>query len=398
MIDFSPNVVRLTPSATVAQGARVKQLLAAGHNVIDLTVGEPDFPTPPFISEAGIDAIRKGATRYTPAAGVPELRAAIAADLRRLSPHAPELNPAGVVVSAGAKQALFNVCFCLFGPDDRVLIPVPYWTTYPALVDLARAEPVMVAGREEQGFKVTPQDLERAAAEVGGVKGLFLNSPSNPSGAVYSLAEIEAIARWAAERGVWLISDEIYRRIYRGSELAPGLLDLDPALLERAVVVDGASKAFAMTGWRIGFSYSAPELALRVADLQSQTTTHASTPSQYAALAAYRAGEGAMAEYRTMSDAFARRRELVVGLFREHLPEVGFIEPEGAFYLFFRIEALARAGEDSLAFCERMLGSAGVALVAGEAFGDDRYVRLSYACSEERLREAVRRLAQQRVT
>ncbi len=394
MIEFSPNVARLVPSATIALGARVKQLLAAGEDIIDLTVGEPDFPTPSMVAEAGIEAIRRGRTRYTAAAGIPELRAAIAENLCRLSPRQDELSPAGVVVTSGAKQAIFNVCFCLFGPGDRVLIPAPFWTSYPTLIELSGAEPVPVAGMEERGFKITPEDLERAAS--GGVKGLLLNSPGNPTGAVYSLDEMEAIARWAAERGVWLISDEIYRRIYRAGRFAPGVLDLDPALLERTVVIDGASKAFAMTGWRIGFSYSSPELAKKAADLQSQTTTQPPTPSQYAALAAYRATEEEMPEYREMSAAFERRRELIVHLFQEELPEVRYVPPEGAFYLFFRIEALAQPGEDSLAFCERML-DAGVALIPGAAFGDDRFVRLSYAASDEKLHTAVRRMAAARV-
>lgn len=390
MTTFSANVARLEPSATIALSSRVKELIAGGRDVINLSVGEPDFATPAFIAEAGIDAIRAGRTRYTPAAGIPELRSAIAADLCRLSPH-QSLSAAGVVVSAGAKQALFNACFTLFGPGDRVLIPSPYWTTYPALVELARAEPVIVEGAVERGFKVTPDDLQQAAD--GSTKGLLLNSPGNPTGAVYSLAELEAIVRWALERGIWVISDEIYRRIYRGSELAPGLLDLDPGLLGRAVVIDGASKAFAMTGWRIGFSYSSRELADRFTALQSQTTSHAATPAQYAALAAYRAGDDGMDEYREMSLAFERRRDLVVRLLREHLPAVRFVEPEGAFYLFIHIAGMARDGEDANAVCERLLEKAGVALVPGGAFGNEDYVRLSYACSEDTLREAVRRVA-----
>lgn len=393
MTDISPNVARLKPSATIALAARVKELIHEGRDIINLTAGEPDFPTPAFIAEAGIAAIRAGHTRYTAAAGIPELRAAIAADLCRLSPH-QELSPAGVVVSAGAKQALFNACFTLFGPGDRVLVPVPYWTSYPAIVELARAEPVMVRGPEERGFKVTPDDLEAEARNGGGAKGLLLNSPCNPTGAVYSRDELEAILHWAAERGVWVLSDEIYRRIHRDGRLAPGLLDLDAALLERVVVIDGASKAFAMTGWRIGFSYSSPALAARFAALQSQTTSHATTPSQYAALAAYDAGEeeGA-AGYHSMAAAFEQRRELVMRLFRDYLPAVCFVEPEGAFYLFLRTDGLARSGETAITLCERLLDSAGVALVPGDAFGDDCYVRLSYACSEDALREAVRRLA-----
>lgn len=390
MIHFSPNVAKLQPSATISLSSRVKELMSAGRDIINLTAGEPDFPTPPFIADAGVRAIREGRTRYTPSAGVPELRAAIAADLSRLSPHQPSFDPARIVVSTGAKEALFNTCFSLFGPGDRVLIPVPYWTTYPEQIALARAEPVFANPAADHGFKVTPEDLERASD--GGVKGIILNSPSNPTGAVYSLEELEAILRWANARDAWVISDEIYRRIYHGDRLAPGLLDLDPALLERSVVIDGASKSFAMTGWRIGFSYSPHELATKISALQSQTTSHPSTPSQYAALAAYSAEEEHMQEYRTMSSAFERRRAHVVRLFRELLPGVRFLEPEGAFYLWIAVDGMARDGESDVALCERLIETVGVALVPGSAFGDERFVRLSYACSEDTLERAVQRL------
>jgi aspartate aminotransferase len=367
-------------------------LIAEGRDILDLTAGEPDVPTPAFVAEAGVDAIRAGRTRYTPAAGIAELRAAIARDLARSSTREITPDPAGVVVTAGAKQALFNALFSLFGPGDRVLVPVPYWTSYPALVELARAEPVFVHGDPAHGFKVTPAELDRAAEAAGGARGLLLNSPSNPTGAVYSHAELEAIARWAAERGVWLISDEIYRRIYHGG-LAPGVLDLEDALLERVVVIDGASKAFAMTGWRLGFSYSAPALAAKMAALQSQITTHAATPSQYAALAAYTVSDEQMTAYHEMAEAFERRRQLGIRLLREELPGVDFVEPEGAFYLFLRADGLGAPVTGSAAVCEWLLDSADVALVPGVAFGDDRYVRASYACAEEVLRDAVRRLA-----
>jgi aspartate aminotransferase len=391
MIEFSRNVARLQPSATISLASRVRELIAAGHDIINLTAGEPDFPTPRFICEAAERAIRDGKTRYTAAAGIPELRAAIAEDLRRVAPRQPSIDPSGVVVSAGAKESLFNLCFSLFGPGDRVLIPVPYWTTYEAQVVLSRAEPAFVPTREENSFKPTVEDLDRAAH--GGASGLILNSPSNPTGAVFSLAELEAIVRWAAERGIWILSDEIYRRIHQGGGLAPGLLDLEPHLLRRAVVVDGASKAFAMTGWRIGFSYGPPELAAKVAALQSQTTSHAATPSQYAALAAYSAGEAEMREYDAMTEAFDRRRELIVRLFRQHLPHVRFLEPHGAFYLWVGVGGLRRENESTPELCERLLEDAGVALVPGDAFGDDRYVRLSYATSEAALEDAVARLA-----
>jgi aspartate aminotransferase len=391
MTHFSANVSQLKPSATISLSNRVKELIAAGQDVINLTAGEPDFATPDFIAEAGIAAIRAGHTRYTAAPGIPALRTAIAADLQRLSPRQERIDPAGVVVSAGAKESLFNLCFALFGPGDRVLIPVPYWTTYPTQVELARAEPVFVHGDESRDFKVDVEHLERAAQ--GGAAGLILNSPSNPTGAVYTLEELERIVGWAAERGIWVISDEIYRRIYDADALAPGLLDLDPALLRRAIVVDGASKAFAMTGWRIGFSYGPAEVATKVAALQSQTTSHAASPSQYAALAAYSATEEQNEAYREMCRAFARRRRHVVERFRERLPGVDFLEPRGAFYLWVRADGLARAGESTLQVCERLLNDGGIAVVPGEAFGDDRYVRLSYATSEEELDRAVERLA-----
>lgn len=390
MTGFSSNVESLQPSATIAVSSRVKQLIAAGEDILDLCVGEPDFPTPGFIAEAGIRAIREGRTRYTPAPGIPELRAAIAAELSRLSTSGIEAEGHGVVVSSGAKQALFNACFTLFGPGDRVLIPVPYWTTYPAIVELARAEPVFVEGDPATGGKVTPDDLERAADR--GVRGLMLNTPSNPTGAVYSHGELEAIARWAADRGVWLVSDEIYRRISFDGPLAPGVLDLPRELLERVVLIDGASKAFSMTGWRIGFSYTSAGLAEKLSALQSQTTSNASSPAQHAALAAYRADDAGNAEIEAMRIEFMRRKELLVSLFRERLPHVRFFEPQGAFYLWIDTGGLAREGEGSIDFCERLLSDAGVALVPGAAFGDDRHARLSFAYPEATLREAVNRL------
>jgi aspartate aminotransferase len=392
MSRFSENIQALQPSATIALSSRVKELVAAGRDILNMTAGEPDFDTPDFIKEAGIRAIREGKTRYTPSAGIPELRKAIAADLQQMSPKQPKIDPAGIVVSAGAKECLFNLCFTLFGPGDRVIVPGPYWTTYPEQIALARAEPVEVFGSDENGCKVTPEQLDEAAAG-GRVSGIILNSPGNPTGAVYSLEELEAIVRWANQHQAWVISDEIYRRIHRGGTLAPGLLDLDPALLERAIVVDGASKAFAMTGWRIGFLYGPKAVAAKASALQSQTTSHPSSPAQYAALAAYSANDSQMEAYRTMQDAFERRRLRVISLFRELLPDVPFVEPHGAFYLWFRADALGRDGEPASPVCERLLEEAGVAVVPGAAFGDDRYARLSYACSEETLQKAVERIA-----
>lgn len=391
-MELSSNIAALQPSATMAVANRAKELVAAGKDVVELTVGEPDFDTPEFISEAGIQAIRDGKTRYTPAAGINPLRAAVAQDLQRLSTRDIDLDPQGVVISAGAKQALFNVIFSVFGPGDRVIVPVPYWTTYPELIKLARAEPVFAKGPADNSYKITVDDLEAAAAD-GPVKGLMINSPGNPSGAVYSIEELREIAEWAAERNVWLVADEIYRRIYFRGKVAPGILDLPGELLERAVVIDGASKAFAMTGWRLGFSYSSRALASKLSALQSQTTSNASAPTQYAALAAYQRVEEADAAVERMRAAFENRKNVLARELREQLPAVSYVEPDGAFYFFMNLRALARPDEDSIGFCERLLIDANVAVVPGAAFGDDDYFRLSFASPESALIEAIRRIA-----
>jgi aspartate aminotransferase len=387
---FSDNVRQLHPSATLAVSAVARDLKAQGRPIIDLSAGEPDFDTPDFIAEAGIGAIRDGQTRYTPAPGLPALRRAIAESLGR--EHGIEAAPAGVVVTAGAKQALFNALFVLTGPGDRVMVPVPYWTSYPEIVQLARATPHFVQGPPERGYRVGPAELD--AAWDDSVRALILNSPSNPSGAVYRRDELEAIARWARDRGVWLISDEIYARLCYLGQRAPGLLDLPPELLERAVVINGASKAFAMTGWRIGFSYSDPATASEMGALQSHITSNAATPSQYAALAAFRATPEQESRLEAMAAEFAARRDLVVRRLQEWLPDARFVTPEGAFYLFFRAERwYDDRRPDSIALCKWLIEEAEVALVPGAAFGDDRYVRLSFAASRQDLEQAFDRLA-----
>ena len=391
-MSFSTNIEKLKPSATMAVSALARRLAAEGRDIINLSAGEPDFDTPSFISEAAIAGIRAGGTRYTPAPGLPELRKAIAERLSERSGR--EESWEGVVVSAGAKQALFNVIFSLFGPGDEVIVLQPYWTTYADLVLLARAEPRIVAGPEERDFKVRPEDLERVATDR--VKGLVLNSPSNPTGAVYDLEEIRAIARWARDRGVWLISDEIYRTIHHADEMrpAPGILDLDPEDLGPHVLIDGLSKSHAMTGWRLGFSYTTPEVARKLTALQSQITSNPATPTQLAALEAYRDVEGSERAIREMGQAFRRRRDLVVGKMRELFPEVRLIEPQGAFYVFFRVDAFFEGEErDATAWCSRLIEKAGVALVPGAAFGDDRWARMSYAASDEDLLEALERIS-----
>ncbi len=388
-LQFSENVRLLQPSATISVSSLAKELQAKGRDILNLSAGEPDFPTPSFISAAGIAAIEAGRTRYTPAPGLPALREAIAEALNR--DYGADTTAAGVVVSAGAKQALFNAIFVLTGPGDAVMVPVPYWTSYPELVRLARAEPVWVTGPRERAYKVSPDTLETAWTPA--VRALLLNSPSNPSGAVYSRDELIGIAEWARSRNVWLISDEIYSRLCYVAPRAPGLLDLPPELRAQVVVVNGASKAFAMTGWRIGYSYTPAVMASKIAALQSHMTSNAATPSQYAAVAAFTASREQARELEAMAAEFRMRRDLVASLVEKHLPDADALVPDGAFYLFIRADQWYDDGcADSVAFCKRMLEDAGVALVPGSAFGDDRYVRLSFAASREDIEEAFLRI------
>jgi aspartate aminotransferase len=387
---FSENISRLQPSATIAVSSLAKQLKAEGRDIINLGAGEPDFDTPEWISAGGIRGIQEGKTRYTPAPGTIELRKAIAADLAAQFGIETDWN--GVVVNNGAKHSLFNACFSLFGPGDEVLIGSPYWTSYPQIVTLSRAEPVFVWGSEDRDFLLTPEDLEAAYTE--NTKGLIICSPSNPSGGVYSVEELQAVSEWARDRGVWLISDEIYRYInFLGDGPAAGLLDLPEESRGDFVLVDGVSKAFAMTGWRIGFSYSSAELAKKMSAFQSHTTSNPSSPAQEAALAAYTDRDRAQAEVARMVEAFRRRRDLVTNLFAEVVPGLPYVKPNGAFYLFFRVDSLFRDGmADSSAVCTWLLEEAEIAMVPGVAFGDDRYVRMSYATSDDLLEKAIHRL------
>lgn len=391
-MEFSDNVRQLKPSATIAVNSLAKRLQAEGRDIINFGAGEPDFDTPAWISQAAVDGIEAGQTHYTAAPGMPELREAIA-DTYESRGRTVEWSQ--VVVSNGAKQSLFNTCFTLFGPGDEVLVSAPFWTSYPAIISLARAEPVTVAGPEEMDFRLRPEDLDEAATDR--TRGLILCSPSNPTGTVYSTEELRAVAEWAREGDIWLISDEIYRFIYFGDEggTAPSVVDLPDDSLGPHVIVDGVSKAFAMTGWRIGYTVSDAGLAGKMAALQSQTTSNPASLSQLAALAAYSQPERAADEVATMVEAFRRRRDLVVGLVRELMPEVEFVEPRGAFYLFFRVDSFFDDEiSNSSEFCTWLLETAGVAVVPGSAFGDDRFVRMSYASSDDILEAGVRRIAE----
>ncbi|MDH4131356.1 MAG: pyridoxal phosphate-dependent aminotransferase [Gemmatimonadota bacterium] len=385
---LSLNVAYLKPSETVAIAAETKRRRAAGEDIVDLSLGEPDFDTPRVIAEAGIQAIQKGMTHYPPNIGIPELRAGIARNLSLLSAGRP-VNADQIVVSSGSKQAIFNACFTLFGPKDKVLIPAPAWVSYPQIVTLCRAEPVLVPGDAEWGLKVSVADLEARTDKL--VKGLILCSPCNPTGATYSLTEIRAIAEWARKHGIWIIADEIYRRIYYGDGPAPSFLDLPDELLERVVLVYGASKAYAMTGWRIGAALAPTAIAKTMAAFQSHTTTGANHMAMWAAATAF-TDERVDQEVQQMVAGFRRRRDRVVARFRKDAPGVEFVEPTGAFYFFFRVDGVVPGRKlTGTEFCERAM-AAGVALVPGAAFGDDGWVRMSYAAGDKDLDAALDRL------
>jgi len=385
---LSLNLVHLTPSETVAISAECRRRKAAGEDVFDLSIGEPDFDTTAIIAQAGMQAIQRGMTRYPPNQGIPELRIAIARHLSLLS-AGRAVNPDNILISSGSKQCLFNTCFSLFGPKDQVLIPAPAWVSYPQIVHLCRAEPVLVPGDIEWGLKVSARDLDRHSTTR--TRGVILCSPCNPTGAVYTLAELRAIAEWARKNEVWVIADEIYRRIHFGAGPAPSFLDLPDELLERTVVVYGASKAYAMTGWRIGAALAPAHVTKAMAALQSHTTTGANHPAQWAAAAAF-GDERVEPDVERMVTAFRRRRDYIVGRFREEAPGVEFVEPHGAFYFFFRVDGLTGPGGGGASFCERLMQQEGVALVPGAAFGDDRWVRLSYATSDKDLQAALDRV------
>jgi aspartate aminotransferase len=386
---LSKNLEFLKPSETLAISQAAQQRRAAGEDVIDLSAGEPDFDTPRLASEAGIRAIQQGKTHYPPNPGLLDLRATVARHFSLLSGGRP-VNADHIVVSNGAKQSLFNALFALFGPGDKVLVPVPYWVSYPQMVRFARAEPVEVPGAPEWSMKVSVEDLERARDSL--TRGLMLSSPCNPTGAVYTRAELKAITEWCRKHEIWLICDEIYRRIHYGPGPAPSVLDLPDELLERVVMISGVSKAYAMTGWRIGIALAPGPLAKAMAGLQSHTTSGASQPSQWAAVAAF-GDDRIEQDVDRMVEAFRGRRDLVEGHFRRTMPGVEFVDPVGAFYFFFRVDHLFGTELQTAAdFCERLINKEGVALVPGDAFGDPRWVRLSYAASEESLTRALERL------
>ena len=389
---ISRRVAAIAESATLAIDAKAKALRAAGHDVIGFGAGEPDFPTPPHVVEAAAAACRDPRHhRYGPTAGYPELREAIAAKTARGSGLA--VTPAQVLVTSGGKQAIANALAAILDPGDEVLLPTPSWVTYPEAIKLAGGVPVEVPTGDATGFRVTTEQLE--AARTPRTKALIYVSPSNPTGTVYPREEAEAIARWAVERGVWVLADEIYEHLVYGGAEAPSLLALVPELAERCIVINGVSKTYAMTGWRVGWMVAPVEVVKAAANLQSHTTSGVAGVSQAAALAALTGPQASVAEMRAAFDRRRRRMlELLAGI-----PGVTCTEPLGAFYAFPSFAGVlgrplrGRVPRTTLELAEILLDEARVAVVPGEAFGAPGYARLSYALADADMAEGVTRIA-----
>jgi aspartate aminotransferase len=387
---LSQRIASITESATLAVDAKAKALKAAGRPVIGFGAGEPDFPTPDYIVEAAVAACRDPRNhRYTPTPGLPELRQAVADKTARDSGY--EVSPAQVLVTNGGKQALYNAFATLLDPGDEVLLPAPYWTTYPESIRLAGGVPVEVQTDESSGFLASVEQLE--AARTPRTKVLTFVSPSNPTGAVYSPAEVEEIGRWALEHGLWVVTDEIYEHLVYGDARFASMPALVPELADRCIVANGVAKTYAMTGWRVGWLLGPTDVIRAASNLQSHATSNVANVSQRAALAAL---TGDLSAVQTMRAAFDRRRRTIVRMLRE-IPGVTCAEPMGAFYAYPSVKGVlgrqirGETPRTSAELCALVLEQVEVAMVPGEAFGTPGYVRMSYALGDDDLVEGVSR-------
>ncbi len=390
-VRISARVASVAESATLAIDAKAKALKAAGVDVIGFGAGEPDFPTPPFIVEAAARACADPKNhRYTPTAGLPELREAIAAKTLRDSGLAIE--PSQVLVTNGGKHAIYNAFATLLDPGDEVLVPEPYWTTYPEAIRLAGGVPVFVPSSVSSGYKVTPADLERHLSPR--TKVLLFVSPSNPTGAVYSRAETEAVAAFAAEQGLWVLADEIYEHLVYDDATSTSIATVDPRGMDYTVIVNGVAKTYAMTGWRVGWMVGPKDVVTGAINLQSQSTSNVNNIAQRAAVAAL---TGDQSEVEVMRQAFDRRRRLIVSLLRD-IPGVVCPMPEGAFYAYPEVGGLMARDysgtrpTNSSELAAVILDQAKVAVVPGEAFGTPGFFRLSYALSDADIEEGIKRV------
>ncbi len=391
--ELAKRVKQLKPSATLAINAKAKSLKAQGIDIINLSAGEPDFDTPEHIKEAAIKAIKEGFTRYTPVAGIPELREAVAAQIEK--DYGLTYSPEEVVISCGAKQALFNLAQALFDPGDEVIIFAPYWVSYPPIVELAGAKAVIVPSSLERNYEPTLEAFE--AALTPKTRGFILNSPSNPTGQIYSAEFLREVAKLCREKGLWVISDDIYDKLRFDGKGPENILTVAPELRDQTIMVNGVSKTYAMTGWRIGWAVGPKEVIGAVARLQGQSTSNATSVAQKAALEALKGPQTCVAE---MCKAFSRRAELLYQKISA-ISGLKLPKPQGTFYAFVDFSAYyghkTPKGEeikDSLSMCDYLLEEAKVATVPGIAFGEDRALRISFANADEEIVKGVERISE----
>jgi aspartate aminotransferase len=383
---------QIKASATLAVSAKAKEMRAQGMDVVDFSVGEPDFPTPEAIKAAGIQAIRDDFTRYTASNGIPELRQAICAKLLR--DNGLEYDPAEIIVSTGAKQSLYNAAIALFERGDEVLVPTPCWVSYTPQVALAGASSILIPTTEETGFRITPKQLEDAITPK--TKAIILNSPSNPTGVGYTREDLAAIARVLEKTGIFVIADEIYEKLVYDGFSFTSFPSLAPSWKERCLIINGVSKTYAMTGWRIGFAAGPRDIIRAMGTVQSHSTSNANAIAQKAALEAI---SGPQEEIEKMRQAFEQRRDLMLARM-EKLPGVRCVKPQGAFYVFPNWSAYVgrRAGDRVIESCVDLatyfLEEAQVALVPGVGFEAPGYLRFSYATSRQRIEEGMQRIAE----
>ena len=389
----SRRIAAIAESATLAVDAKAKALKAAGEPVVGFGAGEPDFATPDHIVEAAIAACRDSANhRYSPTAGLPELRRAIADKTARDSGYG--CIPSQVLVTNGGKHAVYNTFQTLLDPGDEVLLPAPYWTTYPEAIALAGGQEIVLPTTAAAGFRVTVDQLE--AARTPNTKVLLFVSPSNPTGAVYPVEEVEAIGRWAVEHGIWVVTDEIYEHLTFGDHEFASMPARVPALADRCVVLNGVAKTYAMTGWRVGWMIGPEDIISAATNLQSHSTSNVANVAQRAALAAV---SGDLSAVAMMRDAFERRGKTMHSMLSA-IPGVVCVEPQGAFYCFPSFEGVlgrelgGRTVTTTLELAEVLLDVAKVAIVPGEAFGAPGYARLSFALGDEDLEVGVNRIAE----
>jgi aspartate aminotransferase len=386
-VSLSKRVQKVKPSPTLAMTARAAKLKAEGKDIIGLAAGEPDFDTPVQIADAGVDAIRKGVTRYTAVDGTAELKDAIIAKFKR--DNALTYDRAQILVSSGAKQTCFNACAALLDPGDECVIPAPYWVSYPDMALLADGVPISVYAGPSQGYKITAAQL--AAAITPRTKLFIINSPNNPTGAAYTKAELQALGEVLAKHPqIVIASDEMYEHIYWAAEPFTSFAQANPQLYDRTITINGVSKAYAMTGWRIGYCGGPKEIIAAMSTIQGQSTSNASSISQRASTVALNGDQSCVAE---MNRAFKARHDFVVaGL--NAIPGISCLAGAGTFYAFAQVESAMRALglKDDNEFAEYLLEHAGVAAVPGSGFGAPNHLRISFACSMDTLKDALRRI------